>query len=569
MSVDVFVVNALVDELNTALAGGRIQKVFDLNEWAIGFEVYASRQRHYLVLNAEPAQPFAALVPDKLRRGLPKPTQLGLLLRRYAEGGIIDHVSQPPWERMLTLHIDSPEGTSELVVEAIERRANLLLVQEGLILECIRRVGAGENRVRVSLPGRDYVPPPPQEGKLRLDQVRAADLERALEAMPDEQAWRALTRTALGVSPMLAREITYQATGAARTQAGATSPAALFEALQATTGPLLEGRWQPGYTQDDAGRATGFAVYPLHYLPGWQATDSVSAAIVAYHGAPVGEDAYNRAKEPVQEQLREALIRVGHKAESLRASLRSEAELEDLRKSGELLLAYQYTIPAGVAEFSAEYDMDGPPLTIRLDPALSPLDNAKQYFARYDKAKRALADVPARLRAAEQELDYLRQLETDLALAANWPEIDEVRDALESSGYWRGARQTRPQAGKSAPLKQVIDGFQVWIGRNSRQNDLVTFGKGSAEDLWVHVRGLPGAHVIIKAEGRPVPEDVITRAAELAAYFSGARSERRVLVDVTQRKYVRKIGGGKPGMVTYRNEQPREVQPRGLEDDEE
>ena len=568
MSFDVFAINALVDELNATLTGGRIQKVLDLNEWAIGLEVYADRQRHYLVLNAEPAQPYVALVEDKLRRGLPKPTQLGLLLRRYVEGGVIDHISQPPWERMVTLHIDSVEGSYELIVETIERRANLLLVQEGLVLDCIRRVGVQENRVRVSLPGRDYVPPPPQEGKLALSDVQLADLVAALEAGPGDPAWRALTRIALGISPMLAREIVFQATGSAREKAEATSPRALFEALQATVGPLLERRWQPGFTQDEDGRVTGFAVYPLHYLPGWQPTPTISEAIVACYGAPVGEDAYNRAKEPVQEQLREALIRVGHKAESLRNSLRSDAELEDLRKSGELLLAYQYTIPAGATEFSAEYDMDGPPLSIRLDPALSALENAKQYFARYEKSKRALDDVPARLEAAEQELAYLRQLETDLALAANWPEIDEVRDALESNGYWRGARQARPQTGKSAPLRQEIDGFAVWIGRNSRQNDLVTFGKGSPDDLWLHARGLPGAHVIVKTEGRSVPDVVITRAAELAAYFSGARSEGRVLVDVTLRKHVRKISGGKPGMVTYRNEQPRDVQPRGLDEDE-
>lgn len=566
MSFDVFAISALVDELNETLAGGRIQKVLDLDETAIGMEVYANRQRHYLVLNALPARPYAALLQEKLRRGLPKPTQLGLLLRRIVEGGIIDHVSQPPWERMLTLHIDSPEGVSELVFEAIERRANILLVQEGLILDCIRRVGAQDNRVRVSLPGRDYVPPPPQTGKTLMRDVAVSDITDALEAMADEQAWRALTRTALGMSPMLAREIVYQATGAARHPAGETNADTLHAVFQDLVGPLLERRWQPGYTQDDQGVVTGYAVYPLSYLPGWQATAGISEAIVAHYGAPVGEDAYNRAKEPVQAQLREAIIRVSKKAESLQQSLRTQDEMEELRKAGELLLAYQYTIQPGTTEFSAEYDPEGPPITIRLDASLSALDNAKHYFARYEKSKRALEDVPARLKAANRELDFLRQLETDLTLAASWPEIDEVRDALERDGYWRGARQVRPKSGKSAPLKHEVGGYVVWVGRNSRQNDLVTFSKGSAEDLWIHVRGAPGAHVIIKTQGRDVPEEVVLRAGELAAFYSAMREEGRVLVDVTERKHVRKIRGGKPGMVTYRNEETREVQPRGIED---
>lgn len=569
MSFDVFAISALVDELNAKLAGGRIQKVYDLDETAVGMEVYANRQRHYLVLNALPARPYAALVQDKLRRGLQKPTQLGLQMRHIVEGAGIERVSQPPWERMLVLHIDSPEGVSEIIFEAIERRANILLVQEGLILDCIRRVGAQDNRVRVSLPGRDYVPPPPQQGKRLMQEIQLADLTVALESMADEQAWRALTRNVLGMSPMLAREIVYQATGAARHPAGDTNAQTLFAVYQELVGPLVERRWQPGYTQDDRGEVTGFAVYPLSYLPGWHPVSGISEAIVAYYGAPVGEDAYKRAKEPVQAQLREAIIRVSRKAESLQSSLRTQDELEELRKAGELLLAYQYTIEKGATEFVAEYDPEGPPLTIRLDPALSALENAKRHFARYEKSKRALADVPKRLRAAKRELNFLRQLETDLVLAANWPEIDEVREALERDGYWRGARQTRPKSGKSAPLKHQAGGYVIWVGRNSRQNDLVTFSKGSAEDLWVHVRGAPGAHVIIKSQGRDVPDDVIVRAGELAAYFSALRDEGRALVDVTERKHVRKIRGGKPGMVTYRNESTREVQPRGMDDKDE
>ncbi|GAB4572090.1 MAG: NFACT RNA binding domain-containing protein [Anaerolineae bacterium] len=566
MSFDVFATAALVDELNDALAGGRVQKIIDLSETAVGFEVYANRQRRYLVLDADSARPYGALVEEKLRRGLPRPAQLGLLLRRYVEGGGIERVTQMPWERVFTLRIDHPEGVSEIIVELVERRANILLVQEGLILDCIRRVGIQENRVRQSLPGRDYQPPPPIMNKTRPDRVSLADVERWLEAEPDAPAWRLLTRHVLGVSPTLARELVFRVTGAAREVAGATSARAMFDVFTALMAPLLAGEWQPGFVPDEAGMPATFAVYPITYLPGWQATETVSAAVVACYGVPAGEDAYARAKAPVQEQLREAIARVSHKAESLRQSLRSEQELEILRKSGELLLAYQYAIAPGTTTFEAEYDPGEPPIAIQLDPALSPLENAKQYFARYEKAKRAAADVPKRLQAAEQELAFLRQLEVDLALASNWPEIDEVREALEQEGYWRGARTLRPRTGKSAPLKTEIDGFQVWIGRNSRQNDQVTFSRAGADDLWLHARAVPGSHVIIKTGGREVPEAVIQRAAELAAYYSAARDETRTLVDVTQRRYVRKIGGGKPGMVTYRNETTREVTPRGLED---
>lgn len=141
-----------------------------------------------------------------------------------------------------------------------------------------------------------------------------------------------------------------------------------------------------------------------------------------------------------------------------------------------------------------------------------------------------------------------------------------MRDALERDGYWRGPRQARPRGGQAGALRVAVEGFTIWVGRNSRQNDQVTFVKGTPDDLWLHARGVPGAHVIVKVEGaRDVPDDVIRRAAELAAHFSTGRSDGRVLVDVTRRKHVRKIKGGKPGMVTYRNEEPIEVTPRGPE----
>ncbi len=562
MYFDVFTISALVDELRERLVGGRAQDVLDVTEAAIGLEIYNDHQRYYLLLDADPNRPRAHLVDGKLRRGLPKPTQLGLLMRRYVESGFLVDITQPVGERVLILHFDSPLGLSQVIVEAIERRANILLVQEGLILDCVRRVGAQDNRVRVSLPGRDYVEPPPQVDKVPAGMVEVGEIAAWLDEIPGDPAWRILSRHIQGVSPLLAREMIFQAVGRANASAADCGARAVFSAYAELIKPLLKRAWRPGMTRDESGRVTSFSTFEVTYLPGWEASPSISAALEAYYGAPVGEDAYQKAKEPVLAQIREALARVGHKAESLREGLRSEAELTHIRQAGELLLAYQYTIPRGATEFEAQYDLDGPPVRIKLDPALSALDNAKEYFEKYDKAKRALEGVPALLQAAENELAFLKQLETDLALAANWPEIDEVRDALERDGHWRGPRQTRPQTGKSAPLKvSTPDGYVIWVGRNSRQNDQVTFDKGAPDDVWCHVRGMPGAHVIIKTGGRGVPEDVLSRAAALAAYYSAARGEGRAEVDYTLRKYVRKIKGGKPGQVTYRNETVIEVRP--------
>ncbi|WP_119072463.1 Rqc2 family fibronectin-binding protein [Aggregatilinea lenta] len=562
MYFDAVTIMALVDELNDRIVGGRVQDSVEIDDESFGLEVYAHHVRHYLVISANQQFARVHLSSEKLRRGVQKPSPLGLLLRRYVEGARVEAVRQPAWERMVIFEMDGPEGMFELVAEPMERRANLLLVRDdGIVVDCARRVGPQENRVRISLPNHPYEPPPPQKMKRDPDSLTLTLLGDMLDGAPGDQARQVLTRHLLGFSPIVAREAVFRATGSATARAADTSARALLNVIEDLFGAFGAGQWDPGSVISDE-QVEAYAAYPLTHLDGWTPAASISAALERFYGPLVGEGAYAAAKQPVQDAITEAKGRVAKKLESLRRGLQDDAALEHLRQSGELLLAYQYTLKRGQTELRAQYEVDGPELVIEIDPSLSPLENAQRYFEKYDKAKRAREGVPQLVDAAEQELGYLSQLESDLALASNWPEIGEVQEALQAGGYWRGKRIAQPGGGKSGPLKVAgDDGFVIWVGRNSRQNDAVTFDKGTSEDVWLHARGVPGAHVIIKSAGRDVPDAVLRRAAALAAYYSQARTEARVLVDVTQRRYVRKIKGGKPGMVTYRNESPIEVVP--------
>lgn len=562
MNFDVFTIAAVVDELNATLASGKIQNCLEIGNDALGFEVYNGHQRHYLLISADSQTARLHLADDKLRRGVENASPLGLLLRRYVENARIVSFQQPPYERVVEIAIAGAEGTFTLIAEPMERRSNILLVRDGIVLECMRRVGPHENRVRVSLPGHPYVPPPPQVSKHLPESTTPAQVADWLAVDPGRPAWRMLTERLLGFSPLLAKETIYRAAGRFDAKTGQVDPADLRGVIDELWGAFQTHHWQPGVT--GTGEAlTSYAVYEITHLPGWRPMESVSAALAAYYGAPVGIEAYDAAKQPIVAVLEEVRDKAQRKLDSLRRAERDPSEMERLRKSGELLLAYQYQIAPGAASFSAQYDFDQPALDIPLDPALSPLDNAKRYFAEYDHARRAMAEVPKLIRAAQLEVDYLDQLRTDLTLAANWPEIGEVQAALREGGYWRGPVVNRVKGIRSSPLRVATpEGYIIWIGRNARQNDDVTFTKGGPDDVWLHARGVPGAHVIVKSGGRAVPPGVLQRAASLAAYYSAARTERRALVDVTERRYVRKIRGGKPGMVTYRNESPLEAVPR-------
>jgi predicted ribosome quality control (RQC) complex YloA/Tae2 family protein len=232
---------------------------------------------------------------------------------------------------------------------------------------------------------------------------------------------------------------------------------------------------------------------------------------------------------------------------------------------GEWILAYAHAIQPGQKEFEADTG-DGEVLAIPLDSEKSATENAQTYFARYRKAQRAAKDVPTRLDDTLLALRDLEQLESDLTLASTRPEIDRVRGALVEAGYVRAKKAKGSKVTPGKPLSvESPDGLTILVGRNSRQNDQVTFRQGKSSDSWFHARGVPGAHVLVRGAEQPPPQATIQRAAELAAYYSPLRNETDVLVDYTQRRYVRRIPRAAPGLVTYSKEKTIRVAPRGAD----
>lgn len=563
MSLDTFTISALVDELSETISGGRVQDSIDIDQMAIGLEIYAASKRHYLVLSAETSEPRAHLAEAKLRRGASQPTQLGLLFRRYIEGGTVISVSQPPWERLLHIEVGGREGVVYIIAELMPRRANVLLVRDGVILDCLNRVGPDENRYRLSLPNHQYVPPPPIRDQLHPAAVTARDLEDLLHKAekPTTQLRRLLPGSILGLSPLLAREIAFRAAGDARARVVDTDGAALYKSFGEVAGPLLQRQWRPGVGSIN-GVISAVSVCPMRHLE-WQACETISEAISLYAGSLGGPDAYRAAKQPVAAALDEAKAKLSAKLAALERNLKDDSELEVLRKSGELILACQYAIQAGQTELRAHYDLDGPALIVRLDPQRSPLENAQNYFRRYEKAKNAAKDVPGLIDEARLELSFIGQLESDLRNAANWPEIDDVIQILQARGHWQGKQVRRIGGGRQGPLRIVSrDGYVIWVGRNSRQNETVTFKRANPQDIWLHARQVPGAHVVIRNDGRRIKDALIAEAAAVAAWYSQRREDTSVPVDYTRVKYVKAIPGAGPGMVTYRNESSLTVRPR-------
>jgi len=556
---------ALADELKEKILGGRVQKVLLPDELSVGLEIYAHQKRQYLLASAHPRYARLYLASEKLRRGMEKPTPLLLLLRKYVRGGRVASIEQPPWERILRIGFEHPRGDTTLIVEIMGRYSNVVLAfAEGLILESIKHVGPDMSRYRAILPQRFYVPPPPPE-KLDPTDVTELRLRKLLAASPDEPVWRGLIQGIFGVSPLLAKEVAYRATGDAEALASqVTKISPLLDAFQAMLMMAWDRRWQPTLVRE-GDRIVAFAPYPPTQYGHWEEVESISGAAEAYFQQAVGRDTYAAAKRGVWKAITEARKRLERKQEALRKSLVSQEEVEELRRKGELILAYARRIEPGQRSLEASFEPGEPPLAIKLDPSLSPVENAKAYFKRYEKAKSAAREVPVQLKKVDLELAYLDQLETDLELASNWPEIEEVKEALIEAGYMRRERR-RPKLRRSKPLSvRSPHGFTILVGRNSHQNEEVTFDRASPDDLWLHAQGVPGSHVVIKTAGQEVPHATLRRAAELAAYYSKAQESERVAVDYTRRRYVHRIKGAGPGPVTYKHEKTIFVKPRSCE----
>ena len=568
MYFDALCMACMADELRQQILGGRIQQVLIPDKLSVGLEIFAQHERHYLVASAHAELGRVLLASEKLRRGEGKPTGVLLLLRKYARGARISAIENPPFERILRLEFDHPEwGCSELIVEVMGRHSNIILVDaSGQVLDSVKRVSPQLSRRRPILPGRPYTPPPPQ-AKLPPAELTEHRLREILAGHePGTQVWQALVRGLRGISPLLAREISFRALGQPRaTVAQVERLTPLLDAILTLLAPLEEGQWQPTIVKE-ADRPAVYAPYPVTHRGEPRSMLSMSQAIEVCIAAATSLDPYAAAKRPLREEIAAARARLERRRKAVQSSMSQVAHAQQWREWGDWILTYAHSITPRQNELVIETG-DGAVLIIPLDPAKTAVENAQVYFSRYRKAQRAAEDGPARLEEVTLSLQDLEQIETDLDLAANRPEIEEVRAVLVEAGYLRRKRGKRAKGPRSRPLSLTSpDGLPILVGRNSRQNDEVTFQRAKGDDWWFHARGVPGAHVIVRAQGQPIPPDTIRCAAELAAYYSRSRGEADVAVDYTRRRQVRRIRRAAPGLVAYAGEQTIRVTPRGPDD---
>lgn len=581
MYFDALTLAAVVDELRATIVGGRVQRVFLPNALGVALEIYAHHRRYHLLLSAHPRFARVHLNSTRLSRGLEATPPLLLLLRKYVNRGWITAVEQPELERVLVLSIakrlsprnlddselddaddtdefDAPDSGDmlrcELVAEIMEQRSNIVLVgDDNIILAAARHVTSRMSR-RPVVPHEPYELPPPQEKR----DPRHATAEGVRAALADGQTdvARALVAAHRGLSPLAAREAVFRATG--RT-AVTLDPDLPWETIAAALRGLWRGPWEPQLATDDNG-PTVFAPYALTHLPRARPRATIGAALEEFYAAREQLTAHQQRRDALRERLLAARERLARQQTALRTELQRAADLDRLRWEGEMIFAFMHMLAPGQTQLTVE------DRTIELDPRKTPVECAQERFRAYDKAKGALSGVPERLRSVELRLAGFDETIALLALAEGYEAIEAIARESAAEGYLGvehvGRQRQRPL--RTAPPLRVesSDGFTIYVGRSALQNEQVTFRLGTPDDLWFHVRGAPGAHVIVKTLGRDLPEGTMLEAAALAAYYSGQRGADGVEVEYTRRRQVRKARGGPAGLVTYQAEGALRVAPR-------
>ncbi len=443
----------------------------------------------------------------------------------------------------------------ELVIEPQDRRSNIILVDaNNLILDSVKRVTPRMSS-RIVMPRQVYAVPPPLD-KRDPAHATAADIE-ALAAGGTQDLAKALVTAYKGVSPQVAREVVLRALGRPQASLDEALPhytiaARLRELVTSPPAPTLV----PGTEGPSA-----YAPYTLTHLAGAEPAASMSAALEAFYSAREAVTGHSQRRDALGQAFAAARERLARQHDQIAGELDKARELERLRWEGEMIFAFLHELRPG----QLSLELEG--RTITLDPRQSAVEQAQARFKQYDKAKSAIAGLPERLVAVANRLLGLDELAALLLLSDEFAQIEQIALEAEELGYLREhpdpAAKRRPRVPKARPLRLLSsDGMEIFVGRSARQNEEVSFRIGRGADLWAHARMIHGAHVIVRSDGREVPEATLAEAAGLAAYFSQARDEPAVEVDLCRRTLVRKVPGGPPGLVTYRAERTVRAAPR-------
>ena len=557
MPMDGITVGFAARELDEALAGGRIDRITQPEKDTVVMVIRANNENKALLLCASPNNARCHLTASRFSNPL-EPPALCMLLRKQLTGGRILGVEQVGGDRIVHINMEvtgelGDRENRRLVLEIMGRHSNLMLLDgNGRILEAARHVNAEMSRVRQIQPGMAYEAPPAQD-RLSPEGLTGEALLEKIREQGDIPFRKALAGAVTGLSFPAAQEIARRVLAP-----GEENPEDPAEACERVAGLLerLPRMKSPRVLYADDGEAVD--VFPFPYLsrdPDRQKEfRTLSEALEAYYGTRDMQDRLKQKSATMVRLLKGHVERCEKKLALQEEELANAARMEEYRVMGEVLNAHLYELKKGMEEAVLPnwYDLDGGTVTVPLDIRLTPSQNAQRYFKKYQKARSARKTAAEQKEKTLAELDFLEGMLLDTDKCVGESELEEIRAELVRAGYMKRVTNRRQQRAlpQSKPyLYRSADGIEIAVGKNAAQNDRLTLG-AKPDEMWLHVKDMPGSHVIVRAEGE-IPQETLKQAAQLAAWYSKGQRSSSVPVDYTRRRYVKKPSGAPAGQVIY------------------
>lgn len=571
MSLDGISMHPLAIELDRAVAGGRIDRINQPSKQSIVMSLRLPGKNVLLHITINPQNPAMHLI-DKAPENPPEPPMFCMVLRKHLETGRIAGVRQYGLDRLLMLDIDflSAGGkiiTKTLVVELMGKYSNIILVQDGIIIDALRKVGTNSSRVRTVLPGDAYVLPP-QQDKLNLLETPIREAIAAIRTKGDMKLSKAILDTCLGFGPVTAKEAAYGAglpASMAISQLNEGDFASLENALQEITDSFREPCGAASIVIDKNNKPLATASFPLHYLTNETILTFPTISEMLGRASSLTGSYQIPDKDRFRKLMKNELNRAENKVQKLRDDIAAADNAEEYRIKADNLMTYQYQFQDRVdAEVTVPniYSETGESITIRMDQRLSVVENVQAYYKKYDKLKRGKELLEQQLLHCLDDIQYMSSIEASLESSTRLAEINDIKAELIASGILREKPKKHAAEKQSQPFKFIApDGTQILVGKNNYQNDRLTFKTANPGDIWLHTQNIPGSHVILRCDGAEPAEDTLLLASYLAVHFSKAQGSSKVPVDYTRARFVKKPSGAKPGFVIFTNQTTLYVTP--------
>lgn len=567
MALDGLVIHCIVNELNKKLLGGKIDKVYQPENDEVVLHIRNNKENFKLVLSCSASNPRVYLANNYKKENPINAPMFCMLFRKYIQGGNIVNISQIGFERIIKISVESfdelkEKTTKDIIIEIMGRHSNIILTHslDNKIIDSAKRIPPSISRVRQILPGHNYVLPPEQDKLNPIDEVSLNLFVDTLTSF-NGPIFKAIYSKFLGVSPVIAKEICFRANIDENTlidEISSNDISKVYKEFHNLFKFINNNIYNPSMIIDESiDKVLDFSCINLSQFSNLSIIndDSISKILENYYATKDIKDRIHQRSSDLRKSISIKLDRLYNKLNKQEKELIESENAEIYKIKGELITSYIYMIEKGMesVEVANFYDPEYKNITISLNPNFTPSENAQKYFKKYNKMKTAKKEITSQIEITKEEINYLENIILSIENCENLAELMDIREELSKVGYLRAKNNIKKETKLTTKPHEFIssNGFKILVGKNNKQNDNLTLKIASNEDIWMHTKNIPGSHVIIKTEGKEVPDETIFEGAMLAAFFSKSKMSSQVPVDYTKKKNVKKPNGSKPGMVIY------------------